>query len=414
MLEATDVIIVGGGVIGICIAYYLAKRGAGVFLIEKDQIGWGCSYGNAGLITPSHSLPLPAPGAIKEVCKWMLQEDSPLLLRARLDWGLFTWLIRFAAKCRQESLNRTIPILRELSLASLELFKDLIAIEDLSFQYEQRGILSVYTTEKGFEKGRLESEMLRMQGFEPKILDGNQARKLEPTLRKCVIGGIYYAGDAHGDCYQFTSKMCRVIQSLGAKVWENTQVTRIVPKEDNIHVFTKEATFCGKFLVLATGSWTPEIIGPLRVRIPIQPGKGYSLSSSAVVASPKIPVMNAARRVVITPFGDRLRFAGTMEFAGMDFTLNERRVNTLLHAGMEIMDVDVSLCNSERWCGLRPCTPDGLPVVGRIPHHPQIFIATGHAMLGYTLGPVTGKLVSEMISGSRTSIDTSALRIDRF
>jgi D-amino-acid dehydrogenase len=415
MGEKADVVVVGGGVIGVCSAYYLAKLGRSVILVEGDEVGKGCSYANAGLITPSHAMPIPAPGVIKQACKWMLHEDSPLLFRPRLDWGLVSWLIRFAGHCREKAVNRSIPVLRDLSRASLGLFEELVSAEGLSFEFERRGLLSVYPTEQGFEKGKREASLLTRHGFQPQILDGKQVRELEPSVRDGLVGGVYYQEDAHGDCHRFVAGMSAASQKLGVMIRTHTRVTRIVPQgASHVSLLTENGEYSGRALVLATGSWTPQLAKDLRVNIPLQPGKGYSVTVDRPPVSPTIPVMNAGRKVIITPLGNRLRFAGTMEFAGLDLTPSETRSHAVVRGGLEVMAPLGSLQNLERWCGLRPCTPDGLPVIDRIPRYPQICISTGHAMLGYTLGPITGKLVAEMIAGRPPSMDINALRIGRF
>ncbi len=415
MAEKADVIVVGGGVIGICTAYYLARKGRTVILLEKDQICSGCSRGNAGLITSSHSMPIPAPGVIKQACKWMFREDSPLLFRPRLDWQLFSWIIRFAAACREERMNAAIPVLRDCSRASMKLFEELVSVEGLSFDYEHRGLLSVYKTEEGFTKGKREAELLAKHGFKPRILDGKQARDLEPTLRESVIGAIYYDEDAHGDCYKFVLQMSEASKKLGVHICTKTNATRLVINGNrHIGVMTERGEFTGKDVVIAAGSWTPQLAEHLGVRLPLQPGKGYSVTMDRHPLSPRIPVLNVAKKVLITPIGNRLRFAGTMEFSGFDLALDQARANVVLRGGLEVITQGASPQNVERWCGLRPCTPDGLPVIDRTPDYPHIYISTGHAMLGYTLGPITGQLVAEMITGSELSIDPSALRIDRF
>jgi D-amino-acid dehydrogenase len=306
-------------------------------------------------------------------------------------------------------------VLRDLSRASLGLFEELVSAEGLSFHFERRGLLGAYATEAAFEKGKREASLLERHGFQPKILDGKQARELEPSLREGLAGGVFYEEDAHGDCYQFVAGMSAAIENLGVKIRTHAQVTRIVPTNGSyVSLLTENGEYSGRALVLATGSWTRQLAKDLKVKIPLQPGKGYSVTADRPAVCPTIPVMNAARKVIVTPLGNRVRFAGTMEFAGMDLTPSEARSQAVMRGGLEIMSPCGSLQNIERWCGLRPCTPDGLPVIDLISQHPRICISTGHAMLGYTLGPITGKLVAEMISGQPPSMDVSALRLGRF
>ncbi len=312
-------------------------------------------------------------------------------------------------------MNAAIPVLRDLSRASLSLFEELASVEGLSFDYERRGLLSVYTTEEGLTKGQREAQLLAEHGFKPKILNGSQARDLEPALRQSVIGAVYYAEDAHGDCHKFVSQMGGAIKKLGVQICTNTKATKVVAHSNNqVGVATEGGEFIGKDVVIAAGSWTPQLSKGLGIKIPLEPGKGYSVTMDRPPESPAIPVMNAAKKVIVTPMGKQLRFAGTMEFAGFDLTLNQARANAVLRGGLEVINQIAGPSKVERWCGLRPCTPDGLPVIDHALNHRHIYVSAGHAMLGYTLGPITGKLVAETIVDGKASIDTRALRMDRF
>jgi D-amino-acid dehydrogenase len=343
---------------------------------------------------------------VMQALKWMWKENSPLLIRPRFDWQLFSWLVRFTAACRHEPMRRAIPVLRDLCRTSQHLFEELISFEKLAFHYERRGLLFVYTTEAGLARGRHEAELLSKYRVDVEVLDGKKARELEPTLLENVVGAIYSKEDAHGDSY---------IRKLGVDVCTNTTATGILPNAAGPSIVkTDRGDFEGRDVVIATGSWSAQLARGLPVRIPLQPGKGYSVTMDRPPLSPQIPVMNMERRVAITPIGNRLRFAGTMELAGLDLRLNEVRAAAVLRGGLEVIAGIGTPRNVERWCGLRPCTPDGLPIIDRIPAHPHLYLCTGHAMLGYTLGPISGKLLAEMITEGQTSMPTAAVRIDRF
>jgi D-amino-acid dehydrogenase len=415
MNNTTDVVVIGGGVIGVCTAYFLAKGGRSVSIIEKGEICSGCSYGNACLITPSHSIPLPGPGVIRQALKWLLWEDSPFLIRPRLDFGLFSWMIRFAMACRKGPLNAAIPVLRDLTRSSLKLFEELIDDEQLSFNLDRRGLMSVYTTEAGFEKGRREAALLTKHGFDSKILDGRQARALEPALVESIAGVVYHAEDAHGDSYRFVQQMAGALRKFEIQIHTQTNAIGWVGDgKGPIRIQTDKGEFIGRDIVIATGAWAPNLVLKLGWRIPIQPGKGYSVTMDCPPVCPVVPLMNMERRVAITPIGQRLRFAGTMEFAGYDLSLKQRRVDSVRRAGEKIIPEIENPKNVERWCGLRACTPDGLPIIDRMPHHKNIYVSTGHALLGYTLGPISGKILSELIIHGRSSTPAKALALDRF
>jgi len=415
IITTADVIVVGGGVIGVCSAYYLAKSGRSVILIEQGELGSGCSYGNACLITPSHSVPLPAPGVIRQALKWMLKEDSPLLIRARPDFRLFTWMLRFARNCRPDTMMRGIPVLRDLCRASLALYEELARSENLEFCFERRGTLYVNSTDIGFEKSKREAELLAGFGFDSRLLTGPQAHALEPAVLESVKGAVYYPEDAHGDSHLFVTGLGRLLPKCGVTVRTNTRALGLLSASGGrIGVSTDQGEFQCKDLLLAAGSWVPGLTRALGVRLPIQPGKGYSVTISKPEGAPKIPVAHQEKKVIVTPLGDRLRFAGTMEFAGMDLRMNNIRAQAALRGGREILQSFGEPSNIDSWCGLRPCTPDGLPMIGRLPNRPNVYIAAGHAMLGFTMGPVTGKLASEMIAGAPLSLAAEALSPGRF
>lgn len=398
-----------------CSAYYLARSGRRVVLIEREEICSGCSYGNACLISPSHAVPLPAPGVIKQALKWMLNEDSPLLIRTRLDPPLLTWLLRFAQNCRIGPVLRGIPVLRDLCRASMVLYEELVREENLEFHFERRGTLYVNSTDVGFDKAKREAELLVRHGFEVKVLTGREAHEVEPAVVETVRGAIYYPEDAHGDCYLFVIGLGLLLPRLGVAVHTGTSVAGLlVNGQKEIRVTTNRGVFKAKDLVIAAGSWAPKLTRLLGVTVPIQPGKGYSVTIRKPECSPKIPVAHQEKKVIVTPIGNRLRFAGTMEFAGMDLRMNDARAEAALRAGQQVLNPIGDPVDIERWSGLRPCTPDGIPIIDRIPRHPNVYLACGHAMLGYTMGPITGKLVTKMVAGARLSLPAGPLRLSRF
>jgi D-amino-acid dehydrogenase len=406
--------VIGGGVIGVCCAYYLARSGRTVALMEKGEIARGCSYGNACLITPSHAVPLPAPGVVAQALRWMFKEDSPLLIRARPDIRLFGWMLRFARYCTAAHVERGIPVLRDLCRASLDLFLELARAENLQFHFERRGSLYVNSTDAGFEKNRQTAALLTRYGFESRVLTGREAHALEPALVENLPGAVYYPEDAHGDSYLFVTCMADLLPRLGVALHTETSLKGFTAGKNGLSVVTTRGTFSTKDVVLAAGSWTPQLAQPLGVDVPIQPGKGYSVTIRKPECSPLIPVTHQEKKVLATPIGNRLRFAGTMEFAGMDLRMNDVRADAALRGAREILQPIGEPQDVERWCGLRPCTPDGIPIIGRLPQQPNVYIACGHGMLGYTMGPITGKIVSEMIAGKKVSFPEEPLSLGRF
>jgi len=415
MARQKAVLVIGGGVIGVCSAYYLVREGWAVTLVEKGDVGAGSSYGNAGLIVPSHSVPLAAPGVLLKALKWMLDPESPFYIKPRLDWALLAWLWRFGAACTLPRLRRAMPILRDLSYASLALYRELAALGELDFGFRQDGVLAVFRTEKGYEEAVHESHLLAEAGLSAKLLDGEAARALEPSLRRDVIGAVLFPDDAHLVPDAFVAGLARVGERLGVRIRTATEVlgfgfdgNRIVTVE------TTRGNFEPDVVILAAGAWVPRLAELLRVAVPIQPAKGYSVTCERPADGPRIPLLLGEAKVAVTPMGDRLRFAGTLELAGLDLSINRRRVAAMMRAARQYVARTDDLPVVEVWRGLRPCTPDGLPIIGRSKRWENLILATGHAMIGVSLGPITGKLVAQLASNQEPIIDVGALVPDRF
>ena len=413
----TDVLIIGGGAIGICSAHYLTQQGRKVTVVEKGEICSGSSYGNAGLVVPSHCVPLAAPGVITKALKWMLQPESPFYVKPRLDLGLLAWLFRFGAACTEKRMRAGMPIIRDLSLASVQLFEELAALDGIDFGYEQKGMLMAFNTEAGLAEGVEEANLLREIDIEADILNPAQLRDLEPGFRDDIAGAVFYPQDAHFIPDRFVRELARHAEEKGADLRPSTEVLDFEVSDSNIvKVKTTRGDFSAAEVVLAAGAWSPQIAGELFVKLPIQAAKGYSVTFKRPPLSPEVPCVLAESKVAVTPMGDTLRFGGTLELAGLDLTISKRRVAAILKAApkyfAELNPKDLELI--EIWRGLRPCTPDGLPFLGRSSVYRNLVVAAGHAMVGMSLAPVTGKLVSELVAKESPSIDLSPLRVERF
>lgn len=415
MAERTDILVIGGGVIGVCSAYYLARRGRRVTVLERGEIASGCSYGNAGLIVPSHSVPLAAPGALRKGLRWMLDPESPFYIRPRASADLLAWLWRFGRAARRVRARRAIPVLAALGRESVVLYRELAATEGLSFGYREQGLLVVYRTERGLEEGIAEARLLEEAGIAAKILDGPATRALEPGLRPEVAGGVFYPGDAHLIPDLFVRGLARVAEGLGVRLAPATEVLGLRTRGRALSaVETTRGEFAAEEVVLAAGSWSPEIARALSLRLPIQPAKGYSVTCAAPTPRPEVPLLLGEARVAVTPMGGRLRFAGTLELAGLDLAVNRRRLEAIMRAAARYLVHADDLPRLELWRGLRPCTPDGLPIIGRPPGLDNLILATGHATIGVSLGPVTGRLVSRLAMHEEPGTDLALLAPGRF
>ena len=417
MKHESEVLVIGGGVVGICSAYYLTERGRTVTVIDKGEVCSGSSYGNAGLIVPSHSVPLAAPGVVSKALRWMLNPESPFYIKPRFDIEMLSWLWKFRSACNKRHVQKAMPIIRDLSLASLRLYEELAALEGLEFGFEKRGMLTAFKSEKGFKKGTEEAHLMGEIGIEVKILNDVDIHTLEPNLRVNAIGGVFYPQDAHLIPARFVRELARHIEKKGVKIYTTTEALGF---ETSGHKVTAVKTTRGDFVadevVLAGGAWSPGIARELRLKLPIQPAKGYSITVKRPGKCPVIPLSLAEARVGVTPMGETLRFAGTLEMAGLDFSVNQRRVDAILKAVPDYLPdiVPANLELIELWRGLRPCTPDGLPFLGRSRMYDNLTVAAGHAMIGVSLGPITGSLVSQIMGREEPSIDLTALRVERF
>lgn len=415
MATRGSVLVIGGGVIGVCSAYFLARDGFDVTLVDKDDVCAGSSYGNAGLIVPSHSVPLAAPGVLWQGLKWMLDPESPFYIKPRLDRDLLAWLWRFRGACSAERVARAIPVLRGLHYASLGLYRELAALDGAGGGFEQRGVLAVFRTARGYDDALHEARLLESHGLPCKPLDGAAAQALEPALAPDVAGALLFPDDAHLVPAAFVTGLARVAESLGVRVRRATEVLGFETAGRRIRaVDTTRGRIEADQVVLAAGSWSPGLARPLGLALPIQAAKGYSLTFARPPHGPALPLLLGEARFAVTPMGETLRFAGTLELAGLDLSINRRRVAAIARgAARYLRDVD-GLRLLEIWRGLRPCTPDGLPVIGRAARYENLVLATGHAMIGVSLGPVTGKLVAQVAAGAPPLCDLGLLSPARF
>jgi D-amino-acid dehydrogenase len=413
--DRADVLVIGGGFAGVCSAHYLARRGKTVTLVERGDIASGCSSGNAGLIVPSHSLPMAAPGALARGFKWMFDPESPFYIKPRLSPALFSWLWKFRAACTEERARRSMAVLRDLHRASLALYDELAKLDGLAFGYAREGLLLLYRTDHGLEEGLQEAKLLGEAGIGSKTLSPSEVTTRVPHARSGLAGGILFPGDAHLDPASFVRGLAACCEAGGVQLRCGVEVLGFETSGRKItSVRTSRGDVAADQFVLATGSWSPSVARGLGLKIPIQPAKGYSITLRRPESCPPLPLLLMESKVAVTPLCDRMRLAGTMELAGLDLSINERRVEAIRRGAREYLDGLDGMESGEVWRGLRPCTPDGLPILGRSRAFENLILATGHAMVGVSLGPVTGSLVAQMACGVKPDIDLAALSPERF
>jgi D-amino-acid dehydrogenase len=414
---AKRILIVGGGVIGLCTAYYAQLQGHEVTVVDRgSRHDEGCSSGNAGLVVPSHFIPLAAPGMVAKGLKWMLSPESPFYVRPRLDPDLWNWGWKFYQNANDHHVNRSAPLLRDLNRASLNCFESLASsLPDFGFM--KKGVVMLCTSEKTLEEESHTAELAHALGMKAEILDKAATERLEPNMKMNIAGSVYFPDDAHLSPHLFMKNLKEYLERSGVRFLWETEVTGWMMDRNHIEgTRTSHGILTADEYVLCGGSWSPGIINNLNINLPIQAGKGYSLTMPDPPYLPSIPSILVEARVAVTPMGKSLRFGGTMEITGMNTEINPSRIRGILKSVPKYYpDFSPAMFqNIKPWCGLRPCSPDGLPYIGRFRHYSNLSAATGHAMMGVSLGPITGKLLSEVLSGQPASISIEALSPDRY
>jgi D-amino-acid dehydrogenase len=413
-----NVVIIGGGVIGLSTAYYCARRGHRVTLIDRNpEQRDGCSFGNAGMVVPSHFVPLAAPGAVSTALKWMFNPESPLYIKPRLDWELMSWGWKFMRAANAQHVAQSAPLIRDLSFASRACFEELESLPNNDFGLVKKGLVMLCKTQHGLDDEAKYAAQANELGVPAEVLDAKALAKLDPTVTMDVAGGVYFPKDCHLSPNRFMAGLKRQCDAMEVKFVWGTEVSGFTQHGTSV---SEASTSSGKFtadeIILCGGSWSPVVGGQLGLKLPMQAGKGYSLTMAKPRQLPQLCSIFTEARVAVTPMGDTLRFGGTMEIAGLNEDINPVRVQGIIKAVPKYFPkfTPDDFANIQPWRGLRPCSPDGMPYLGRTAKFTNLTIATGHAMMGLSLGPITGKLVSEIISGEKPSLDLTLLNPDRY
>ena len=413
------VLIVGAGVTGLSTAYYCARRGFDVTVVERHAARRdGTSFGNAGMIVPSHFIPLAAPGMVALGLKWMWNPASPFYIKPRLDAELFDWGIKFWRAANTEHVRRSAPLIRDLSFASRACYEELAALPEMNFGLVEKGLLMLCQTELALHEEAKTAEQARALGIPAEILEARQVTALDPAVRLAIAGAVHYPKDCHFSPARFMSALQAQLEKMGGKfVWQSTAVgfkveknrLRAVTLSGGDEIELDELIVCG-------GSWSPEIMRGLGLKIPIQAGKGYSLTLSKPRRLPQLCSILSEARVAVTPMGETLRVGGTMEIVGLNEDINPVRVRSIIDSFCryfpEFSAADFD--GVQPWRGWRPCSPDGLPYVGRTAKFANLSLATGHAMMGMSLGPVTGELVANIAENVTPQVPLELLNPDRY
>ena len=416
MQNKNKITIIGGGVNGVCSAYYLHKAGYKVEIIDPTFSDQGTSYGNAGMIVPSHFIPMASPGIISKGMKWMFDSSSPFYIKPRLNLRLAQWLWRFTRSCNIENVEKYQELIWKYNELSKNEYQAISEQEDLDFDFQKRGLLMLYKSEKSKnEEVKVAQKALEL-GLNVEILDLEAVQKLNPDTKVDVLGGIYYPDDAHIYSNHFMLGVIDLLRSGGVEFIahevvdarsENDKIVSLKLDNDSIHLVDQ--------VVVTGGAWSWKIAKLFVIKILLEDGIGYSITQKNIDIKPTIPAILTDEKVAITPMGADLRITGSLEISGLSPKVNQKRVNGFLAAVPKYFP-EVKIESEARrkiWTGYRPLSFDGVPYVGSSTKVENVVIATGHGMMGMSLGPATGKIVSEIVQGKDPEIDISLMKIDR-
>ncbi|ARS39196.1 amino acid dehydrogenase [Sphingobacteriaceae bacterium GW460-11-11-14-LB5] len=412
----SKVLIIGGGIVGLTSAYYLQKKGYEVTVLDKGDITDNCSFGNAGMIVPSHFVPLAAPGMIKQGIRWMFDSKSPFYVRPSLNGNLINWGLKFMKHATAKHVSQSAVPLRDLSLLSKKLYEGLAKEPEFNFELTNNGILAFYKTEKaGEEEAHLAARAIEL-GLDMAVLTADECRALQPDLKLDVLGAVHYRCDAHLYPTKLMNALLQYLLNNGVKIERGREVDKIETVGNRImKVFTGNTAWEADQYILATGSWSPAVAKMADVKISIMPGKGYSFMEPEPQQRLTIPALLCEARVAITPMNGQIRYGGTMELDKINTRINMQRVKGIVESVPAYFpDLKPALpAEKDIWYGFRPSSPDGLPYIGRSQKRENLIIATGHGMMGLSLGPATGLLVSQIASGMATDLKMEPFAVVR-
>lgn len=411
-----SVLIVGGGIVGIACAHYLSQGGFRVTVIDQNTIGGSCSHGNCGFICPSHVLPLTEPGAFKVALKSLLNPNAPFRVKPRFSPALWNWMWQFAKRCTHRQMLEAGVHLKAILDSSMTEYRKLIAEQSLDCEWKQSGLLYVLQTRKGMEAFS-ETDRLLAEHFdvEARRIESDQLPEFDAALKPGLAGAFWYEGDTHVRPDVLNRNWINRLQENGVQFVEKCRLEEIIKTSGKItSLETSAGQMKADHYLFAIGAWSARLSSKLDCRIPIEPGKGYSVTMSRPAICPTHPMLFPEHKVGVTPFDNGYRLGSMMEFAGFDETIPDWRIEQLRKSARPYLVEPFTSETYETWYGWRPMTWDSLPIIGRVPRLDNGYLATGHNMLGLSLAAATGKLVSEIMQGRTTHIDAAAFSPARF
>ena len=413
--ESVDVAIVGGGVVGIACALDLARRGAEVLVLERDRVGYGCSFGNAGWLTPSLALPLANPSMVFKSLGWLLDPESPLYIQPRLDPTYLRWLAGFVLASRRGRFERGAAALLQLCRTSVDLWEELARRSPERFGFERHGLIAVYEGHASLAGARGLVDLLARNGVRSELWSAEQVREREPAIVGAQVGGWFFPDDAHCEPYPAVRALTAEALAAGVHIVEEAEVYGVsangsAPRR----LTTTRGVVAAERVVLAAGAWSEALGTAFGLRVPILGAKGYSLVLPRLEPHPTRSIYLIERKVAVNPHADALRISGTLELVRNDFSINQRRLGAILRGAQGMLAIPATPVVREVWRGLRPCAPDGMPMIGRARGSGNVWLATGHQMTGLKTALGTARLLGELMTGAAPSFDPEPFRADRY
>ena len=414
------VLVLGGGVIGATAAYELAGEGHQVTLIERQPgPALETSYANAGEVSPGYSAPWAGPGVPLKAVKWLLMQHRPLVIRPHFDWHLVSWVLAMLRNCTAARYELNKSRMVRLAEYSRDCMVALRAATGVRYDERMLGTLQLFRTQKQLDGTASDTAILDRYGVAYQLLSRAGCIEHEPALarvRDKFVGGLRLPGDETGDCFKFTNQMVEMAAARGAKLRFGVNIQSLLTDGKRITgIVADQGRLQADAYLLALGSYSPKLLSPLGIEVPVYPVKGYSITLPIIDArgAPESTVMDETHKVAVTRLGDRIRVGGTAELAGYNLQLHEARRRTLMHVVGDLFPDGGDPARAEFWCGLRPMTPDGTPIVGGT-ELPNLWLATGHGTLGWTMAAGTARVIADLIGGRQPAIDLAGLTIDRY
>lgn len=409
-----DVLIIGAGIVGTSIARELQSSGTKVLLVERNGFGKGCSFANAGWITPCFSMPLPQPGMFFKSIRWLMNPMSPLHIKPELNLTLLRWLMFFLKAMNEKQMIRSAKVLAEISKYSLSFYEELARTKE-AMRFEPKGLLLVSGEREGIEAAELEMNLMARFGIPGTRMNQDELLAFEPAFQTKVMGGVFFPREAHVEPYQTTLAILEEYKKLGGVALSDTEVYEFRAQDGKItEVRTTQGVFRADVVVMAAGTWSKDLVATLGSKIPLLGGKGYSMSVRGDFVRPQRPIMIVERKIAVTPRADAVRLAGTLELVDQDFGISARRVRAIHNGAKEYLKIEGATEPVELWRGLRPCTPDGVPLIGFSGKIRNLFYCVGHQLLGLQSAPGSARLAAELLTGKVPFVEAAPFRPARF